>query len=140
MVRLSIDEVKRLLDRCKGVRERINSKQTQIASIKDMTQQFAEPEAIVDGEVMSIMAEQNTKATNELISGLKEDIAELCKIEIETRRIIAQVKDVDLQRVLELRYLRRLSLQEIADEMTFSYETIRKMHRKALKAVASLLQ
>lgn len=60
--------------------------------------------------------------------------------EREVRGVIDQVKNRDYGRILRKRYLNYKTWEQIACEMNFSYQWVCELHKRALKAVESVLK
>ena len=75
----------------------------------------------------------------EVQEGLKDDINELVELKKEIMSTIKAVDDVELQTLLEKRYLCFLSWEKIAVEMHYSIQHIYRMHDSALAAVTEIL-
>ena len=75
----------------------------------------------------------------EVQEGLKNDIDALVELKKEIMATIKAVEDVELQTLLEKRYLCFLSWERIAVEMHYSIQHIYRMHDTALTAVEGIL-
>ena len=75
----------------------------------------------------------------EVQEGLKDDINALVELKKEIMATIHAVEDVELQTLLEKRYLCFLSWERIAVEMHYSIQHIYRMHDSALAAVTEIL-
>ena len=71
----------------------------------------------------------------EVQEGLKDDINELVELKKEIMSTIKAVDDVELQTLLELRYLCFKDWPDIACEMHCSESNVYKVHSRALQAV-----
>lgn len=76
----------------------------------------------------------------EVQEGLKDDIDSLVDLKKEIMATIHAVEDVELQTLLEKRYLCFLSWEKIAVEMHYSIQHIYRMHDEALSAVTEILE
>lgn len=76
----------------------------------------------------------------EVEESLKHDIEELVELKREIMAAIRSVADVELQTLLEKRYLCFLSWEKIAVEMHYSIQHTYRMHDQALSAVASTMR
>lgn len=76
----------------------------------------------------------------EVQEGLKDDIDSLVELKKEIMATIHAVEDVELQTLLEKRYLCFLSWEKIAVEMHYSIQHIYRMHDEALSAVTDILE
>lgn len=75
----------------------------------------------------------------EVQEGLQDDINALVELKKEIMATIHAVEDVELQTLLEKRYLCLLSWERIAVEMHYSIQHIYRMHETALTAVTEIL-
>ena len=76
----------------------------------------------------------------EVQEGLKDDINALVELKKEIMATIHAVEDVELQTLLEKRYLCFLSWEKIAVEMGYSYRNIHYLHGRALQAFEKVLE
>lgn len=76
----------------------------------------------------------------EVQEGLKDDIDSLVELKKAIMATIHAVEDVELQTLLEKRYLCFLSWEKIAVEMHYSIQHIYRMHDEALSAVTEILE
>ena len=75
----------------------------------------------------------------EVQEGLQDDINALVELKKEIMATIHAVEDMELQTLLEKRYLCFLSWERIAVEMHYSIQHIYRMHETALTAVTEIL-
>ena len=71
---------------------------------------------------------------------LKHDVENLVELKKEIMATIRAVSDVELQTLLEKRYLCFLSWEKIAVEMHYSIQHIYRMHDTALACVAAIMR
>ena len=71
---------------------------------------------------------------------LKRDVDNLVELKKEIMATIHAVSDVELQTLLEKRYLCFLSWEKIAVEMHYSIQHIYRMHDTALSCVAAIMR
>lgn len=101
------------------------------AVLSDMPKSPNHGESKVERCVMKII---------EVQEGLKDDIDSLVELKKEIMATIHAVEDVELQTLLEKRYLCFLSWEKIAVEMHYSIQHIYRMHDEALSAVTEILE
>lgn len=101
------------------------------AVLSDMPKSSNHGESKVERCVMKII---------EVQEGLKDDIDSLVELKKEIMATIHAVEDVELQTLLEKRYLCFLSWEKIAVEMHYSIQHIYRMHDEALSAVTEILE
>ena len=75
----------------------------------------------------------------ELQESLQTDIDRLVELKKEIMGTVKAVEDVELQALLEKRYLCFLSWEKIAVDMHYSIQHIYRMHDTALAAVEEIL-
>ncbi|WP_051171813.1 hypothetical protein [Sporomusa ovata] len=68
-------------------------------------------------------------------SSTNDDIDKLVDLKREIITVIQSVKEPEYQLLLELRYLRYESWEDIAEKMNYSWRNIHYLHAKALKAI-----
>ena len=76
----------------------------------------------------------------EVEESLKHDVEDLVELKKEIMATIRAVSDVELQTLLEKRYLCFLSWEKIAVEMHYSIQHIYRMHDTALSCVAAIMR
>lgn len=76
----------------------------------------------------------------EVEESLKHDVEDLVELKKEIMATIRAVLDVELQTLLEKRYLCFLSWEKIAVEMHYSIQHIYRMHDTALSCVATIMR
>lgn len=76
----------------------------------------------------------------EVEESLKHDVEDLVELKKEIMATIQAVSDVELQTLLEKRYLCFLSWEKIAVEMHYSIQHIYRMHDTALSGVTAIMR
>lgn len=76
----------------------------------------------------------------EVEEGLKHDVENLVELKKEIMTTIHSVANVELQTLLEKRYLCFLSWEQIAVEMHYSIQHIYRMHDEALSSVTTIMR
>ena len=76
----------------------------------------------------------------ELQESLKKDVEDLVELKEQIMATIQSVADVELQTLLEKRYLCFLSWEKIAVEMHYSIQHIYRMHDTALSCVSTIMR
>ena len=71
---------------------------------------------------------------------INEEIDLYVNLKTKIIEVIHGVEDVDCRSILEKRYLRYMSWENIAAEMAYSESWVLKLHRRALKAVEAILK
>ena len=83
------------------------------------------------------------RAVLKIIEGadrLKRDVEDLVELKKEIMQTIHSVSDVELQTLLEKRYLCFLSWEKIAVDMHYSIQHIFRMHDQALSKVSAIMR
>ncbi len=65
--------------------------------------------------------------------------AEYARMRTEVIDRIHEINDIDLERVLVLRYVNLMKFENIADKLSYSYDYIRHKHQKALDAFEKII-
>ena len=76
----------------------------------------------------------------EVEDSLKRDVEDLVELKKEIMHTIHSVSDVELQTLLEKRYLCFLSWEKIAVDMHYSIQHIFRMHDQALSCVSTIMR
>lgn len=71
----------------------------------------------------------------ELEARIRQEIARLCELKRQIGEAIDAVEDSRYRMLLELRYRNYCSFEQIAVEMSYSYDHVRHMHKEALQKV-----
>lgn len=69
------------------------------------------------------------------VESLRSEVMELCRVKREVNAAIDAVEEVQLRRVLELRYRNYLPWEKIAEEMGYDVRNVYILHGKALRRV-----
>ena len=131
---------KEYLSQARTLDMRIKSKLQQIESLNelavsctvvysDMPRNPNRGESKVEKAVLKIL---------EVEESLKQDVNELVELKKDIMATIRAVSDVELQTLLEKRYLCFISWEKIAVEMHYSIQHIYRMHDQALSAVEDI--
>lgn len=70
---------------------------------------------------------------------VNEDLEKLIELKAEIADVIERVADEKLRTLLELKYLKYLSVNAIADEMCYTRRWVNTLHTQALTAVDAVL-
>lgn len=71
---------------------------------------------------------------------VNDEIDRFIDIKAEIMETIKQVEDINLQLLLEKRYINGKSWEEIADELKYSVSGVFKLHGQALKEIDSIIK
>ncbi len=121
---------------------KINSKLEHLNSLSDLANKCTSHISGMPGSPLSsksLMADAINKVID-LQNEIAEDIKKLVEIKDEILKVIQRVDDVELQIILEKRYLCCNRWEDIAFEMRYSMQHTFRMHTKALKKVGVILK
>lgn len=76
----------------------------------------------------------------EVEESLKQDVENLVDLKREIMSAVQSVSDVELQALLEKRYLCFLPWEEIAEEMHYSIQHVYRMHGEALSRISEIMR
>ena len=76
----------------------------------------------------------------EVEESLKQDVEDLVELKREIMSAVRSVSDVELQALLEKRYLCFLPWDEIAAEMHYSIQHVYRMHGEALSRLSEIMR
>lgn len=76
----------------------------------------------------------------EVEESLKQDVEDLVDLKQEIMSAVQSVSDVELQALLEKRYLCFLPWEEIAEEMHYSIQHVYRMHGEALSRISEIMR
>ncbi len=102
----------------------------------------------LDGEIKALNYELNkaalkqgdlkgkySAASVDYIKTVKACINELCKQKQELIQVIESVENPTYRKLLRLRYLECKTIEQIADEMFYSCEWVKRLHKRALNDI-----
>lgn len=126
---------KEYLEQAYQIDERIESKLMQVESLKDLATRVT--------SVFSDMPHSSTpdnqrleKTIVEIIdleNDILDDIGELVKIKYEVQNTINSISDIRQRLILEMRYLRLMTWEQIAIELSLDLSWVHRLHGRALK-------
>lgn len=127
--------VKEYLEQAYRIDERIESKLTQIESLKSLATRVT--------SVFSDMPHSSTpdnqrleKTIVEIIdleNEILDDIDKLVKVKYEVQNTINSISDIRQRLILEMRYLRLMTWEQIAIELSLDLSWVHRLHGRALK-------
>ena len=106
----------------------------------------------IDGEISALLDAQNTvKSTvegaccghdnlDELEDEIEQRVKELCRVKLEIIRAMDRLDDGRLRELLVLRYVAGKNMEQIAEEMGFSYRHILRLHQEALEKITGVIE
>ena len=133
---------KEYLSQARTLDMRIKSKLQQIESLNELATSCT----VVYSDMHSTESRGGTKKKgavlkiSEVEKSMNNDVEDLVELKKEIMATIQAVSDVELQTLLEKRYLCFLSWEKIAVEMHYSIQHIYRMHDTALSCVAAIMR
>ena len=133
---------KEYLSQARTLDMRIKSKLQQIKSLNELATSCA----IVYNDIPCNPNHSDSKTERtvlriiEVEESLKRDVDNLVALKNKIMATIYAVDDMELQALLEKRYLCSLTLEQIAIEMHYSIQHIFRMHNRALSCVSAILR
>ena len=131
---------KEYLSQARTLDMRIKSKLQQIESLNDLATSCT----VVYSDMPRNPNRGGSKVERAVLKiieeSLKRDVENLVELKKEIMATIRAVSDVELQTLLEKRYLCFLSWEKIAVEMHYSIQHIYRMHETALSCVAAIMR
>lgn len=82
----------------------------------------------------SLVKESKASKLEDIIDNLEYELAVQMNYRFDLRKVIYSFKGIE-QHILRMKYVEGLTLQEIADELGYTYQYIRKNHSAILKKV-----
>lgn len=82
----------------------------------------------------SLVKESKASKLEDIISNIEYELAIQMNYRHDLRKVIYSFKGIE-QHILRMKYVEGLTLQEIADELGYTYQYIRKHHSAILKKV-----
>ena len=133
---------KEYLSQARTLDMRIKSKLQQIKSLNELATSCA----IVYNDIPCNPNHSGSKTERTILriieveESLKRDVDNLVALKNEIMATIYAVDDMELQALLEKRYLCSLTWEQIAIEMHYSIQHIFRMHNKALSCVDTIMR
>jgi len=121
--------------------QRIQSKKSQITSLENMAMNCT---SVITGMPhnakisVSPMADAVCRIVD-IKNSLGDELTQLLNLKISILEIIHSVKNLEYQLILEKRYLCYQQWETIACDLNYSVSWVLKLHRKALRAVDTLM-
>ena len=133
---------KEYLSQARTLDMRIQSKLQQIKSLNELATSCA----VVYSDIPRNPNRSGSKTERtvlkiiEIEDRLKRDVDNLVELKNEIMETIHAIDDMELQALLEKRYLCCLTWDQIAIEMNYSIQHIYRMHNEALSCVSEILR
>lgn len=132
-----MSEARTYLEQAYRIDQRINSKIEQVASLHNLATKANSTLTDMPGS-----PNRNIHRMEDIIvkivdleNDINQDIDMLVDLKTEIMQVIKKVDDLELQTLLEQRYLNFRTWEQIAVDMGYNVRHLYRMHDKALKAV-----
>lgn len=132
-------DAKEYLSRAFVLNRKIKGKERQLEELKSQVT-YSGPlygDVKVDTNMRHSAVERSALRTVALAQEIEEETAELSSLMDEISRTIRRVGNVEVESVLEMRYLSFMSWEDIAGCLGFSDRHIFRLHRMGLKKVGA---
>ena len=122
------------LSQARHIDVRINSKLEELASLKALAEKVTATyqQDMVDGSRDVHKRENIVCKIVDLQNEINADIDRLVDLKISMRQIIESLPDVEGRTVLDLRYIRLLKWQQVAETMGYSLRRVHNFHDRAI--------
>lgn len=118
--------------------KRIKGKLKQIERLRGLAEgvkvSFSDMPKII-GDHRHSKVEEYTVRIMDLEKELASDIENMERLQKDIKEAIARIGNIQLETILELRYLSYLQWPEIATEMNYSADYVFQLHRRALRLI-----
>ena len=127
------------LSQARHIDVQINSKLEELYSLKAMAEKVTTTyqSDMVDGSRDVHKREGIICKIIDLQNEINSDIDQLVDLKISIRQIIESLPDMEGRTVLNLRYVRLLKWQEVADTMGYSLRRVHNFHDRAIQYLES---
>ena len=130
------------LSQARHIDVQINSKLEELHSLKAMAEKVTTTyqSDMVDGSRDVHKREGIICKIIDLQNEINSDIDQLVDLKIAIRQIIESLPDMEGRTVLNLRYVRLLKWQEVADTMGYSLRRVHNFHDRAIQYLESEIE
>ncbi len=130
------------LSQARHIDVQINSKLEELYSLKAMAEKVTTTyqSDMVDGSRDVHKREGIICKIIDLQNEINSDIDQLVDLKISIRQIIESLPDMEGRTVLNLRYVRLLKWQEVADTMGYSLRRVHNFHDRAIQYLESEIE
>ena len=130
------------LSQARHIDVQINSKLEELYSLKAMAEKVTTTyqSDMVDGSRDVHKREGIICKIIDLQNEINSDIDQLVDLKIAIRQIIESIPDMEGRTVLNLRYVRLLKWQEVADTMGYSLRRVHNFHDRAIQYLESEIE
>lgn len=132
-----MSEARTYLEQAYRIDQRINSKIEQVASLHNLATKANSTLTDMPGSPNRNIHKMEDIIVKivDLENEINQDIDMLVDLKTEIMQVIKKVDDLELQTLLEQRYLNFRTWEQIAVDMGYNVRHLYRMHDKALKAV-----
>lgn len=132
---------KEYLERAYRIDQMIESKIEQIRSLRELSTKATVALTDMPSGSKDVHSKESIIAKMlDMENELKVDIDKMIQIKKEVTAAIAAVNDKECQLLLEMRYLRLMSWEQIAVEMQRSIRSIYRLHDKSLEKIFEIIK
>lgn len=138
----SSNEAKEYLQQVRRAKIHIDSLQEEIETMKELAISIG---AISQGEKVMSSVSQDKMADiickiEDRMAELKDKVTEYIQLRAEVMATISKVDNDDYQQILYKRYCQMKKWEEIALEMSYTYQWVCKLHGRALEEIREILK
>ena len=132
---------KEYLSKAYRLDQRINSKLEQVASLENMAVNCTHAITGMPRNPNPSVSQMEDAVCKiiDIKNNLKDDLAKLLNYKVSILEIIQSVNNLEYRLILEKRYLCYQPWEDIAYDLNYSVSWVLKLHRKALRAVDSIM-
>lgn len=137
----SNNKAKEYLQQVRKAKIHINSLQEEIETMKELAVSIG---AINQGEKVLSSVSQDKMANiiceiEDRMAELKDEVTKYIQLRTEVMATISKIENDDYQQILYKRYCQMKKWEEIALEMSCTYQWVCKLHGRALKEIEKIL-
>lgn len=129
--------VQEYLSQAFNIDNQINSKLTQISSLRELATKTNTPLSDMPGSP-NCKTDKIEKAVIKMVdleNEINDMIDQLVDLKIELTHAIYEIKEMDCRTVLEMRYLCFKRWEEIAESMNYNIRRVYRLHKEGLKKI-----
>ncbi len=138
----SSNEAKEYLQQVRKAKLHISSLQEEIETMKELAVSIgsiSQDEKVMSSVSQDKMADIICKIEDR-VAELKTKMTEYIQLRAEIMAAISKVDNDDYQQILYKRYCQMKKWEEIALEMSYTYQWVCKLHRRALEEIREILK
>ncbi len=138
----SSNEAKEYLQQVRRAKIHIDSLQEEIETMKELAVSIGsmnQSEKVMSSVSQDKMADIICKIEDRMVE-LKDKVTEYIQLRAEVMATISKVDNDDYQQILYKRYCQMKKWEEIALEMSYTYQWVCKLHGRALEEIREILK